>query len=174
MRADAGLRANVRLLGDLLGRVLVEQEGQEVLDLVERIRSLSRRAAPPASAPSRLRARGPHPARVARGRVRPSRRPGLGEAELAQGAEGVRVELVFTAHPTEATRRTVLQAHQRIAAHLREPQIQQSVKLRNPYVDPMNAIQVELLRAHRAGAGAARLPHLRLIAGIAAALRNTG
>ena len=42
MRADAGLRANVRLLGDLLGRVLVEQEGQEVLDLVERIRSLSR------------------------------------------------------------------------------------------------------------------------------------
>src|SRR5215207_452562 len=42
MRADARLRANVRLLGDLLGRVLVEQEGQEVLDLVERIRSLSR------------------------------------------------------------------------------------------------------------------------------------
>ncbi len=42
MRADAGLRANVRLLGDLLGRVLVEQEGQDVLDLVERVRALSR------------------------------------------------------------------------------------------------------------------------------------
>ena len=56
----------------------------------------------------------------------------------------------------------------------RQPQIQQSVKLRNPYVDPMNAIQVELLRAYRAGDEAARLPLLRSIAGIAAALRNTG
>ena len=47
----------------------------------------------------------------------------------------------------------------------RHPQIQQSVKLRNPYVDPMNAIQVELLRAYRAGDEAARLPLLRSIAG---------
>ena len=29
----------------------------------------------------------------------------------------------------------------------RHPVLQQSVRLRNPYVDPMNAIQVELLRA---------------------------
>ena len=43
-----------------------------------------------------------------------------------------------------------------------------------PYVDPMNAIQVELLRRHRAGDETARLPLLRSIAGIAAALRNTG
>ena len=33
----------------------------------------------------------------------------------------------------------------------RHPIVQRSVRLRNPYVDPMNAIQVELLRAHRAG-----------------------
>jgi phosphoenolpyruvate carboxylase len=46
--------------------------------------------------------------------------------------------------------------------------------LRNPYVDPMNAIQVELLRAHRAGDERALRPLLRSIAGIAAALRNTG
>lgn len=52
--------------------------------------------------------------------------------------------------------------------------IQRSVKLRNPYVDPMNAIQVELLRRYRAGDQAAEPPLLRSIAGIAAALRNTG
>jgi phosphoenolpyruvate carboxylase len=48
------------------------------------------------------------------------------------------------------------------------------VDLRNPYVDPMNALQVELLRRHRAGDETALLPLLRSIAGIAAALRNTG
>jgi phosphoenolpyruvate carboxylase len=56
----------------------------------------------------------------------------------------------------------------------RQPIVQQTIELRNPYVDPMNAIQVELLRRHRAGDVAARLPLLRSIAGIAAALRNTG
>lgn len=56
----------------------------------------------------------------------------------------------------------------------RQPIVQQTVDLRNPYVDPMNAIQVELLRRHRAGDETARLPLLRSIAGIAAALRNTG
>src|SRR6266852_156615 len=56
----------------------------------------------------------------------------------------------------------------------RHPVVQRSVRLRNPYVDPMNAIQVELLRRHRAGDTAAAPPLLRSIAGIAAALRNTG
>jgi phosphoenolpyruvate carboxylase len=56
----------------------------------------------------------------------------------------------------------------------RHPVLQRSVRLRNPYVDPMNAIQVELLAAHRAGDEAALRPLLRSIAGIAAALRNTG
>ena len=54
------------------------------------------------------------------------------------------------------------------------PVVQRSIRLRNPYVDPMNAIQVELLRAWRGGDEAARRPLLRSIAGIAAALRNTG
>jgi phosphoenolpyruvate carboxylase len=44
----------------------------------------------------------------------------------------------------------------------RQPVIQRSIRLRNPYVDPMNAIQ------------AALRPLLRSIAGIATALRNTG
>ncbi len=56
----------------------------------------------------------------------------------------------------------------------RQPVIQQSVRLRNPYVDPMNAIQVELMRRFRSGDESALRPLLRSIAGIAAALRNTG
>jgi phosphoenolpyruvate carboxylase len=56
----------------------------------------------------------------------------------------------------------------------RHPVVQRSVRLRNPYVDPMNAIQVELLRRYRAGDDAAVQPLLRSIAGIAAGLRNTG
>jgi phosphoenolpyruvate carboxylase len=56
----------------------------------------------------------------------------------------------------------------------RQPMLRRSIELRNPYVDPMNALQVELLRRHRAGDASAQLPLLRSIAGIAAALRNTG
>ena len=56
----------------------------------------------------------------------------------------------------------------------RQPMLRRSIDLRNPYVDPMNALQVELLRRHRAGDTSARLPLLRSITGIAAALRNTG
>ena len=62
----------------------------------------------------------------------------------------------------------------------RHPVLQRSIRLRNPYVDPMNAIQVELLRRHRDPAAtdderdAVRRPLLRSIAGIAAGLRNTG
>jgi phosphoenolpyruvate carboxylase len=58
--------------------------------------------------------------------------------------------------------------------------IQRSIQLRNPYVDPLNLIQVELLADYRAlgeddpaRPDAARLL-ARSIAGIAAALRNTG
>ncbi len=56
----------------------------------------------------------------------------------------------------------------------RQPILRRSIDLRNPYVDPMNAMQVELLRRHRSGDETAQLPLLRSIAGIAAALRNTG
>lgn len=56
----------------------------------------------------------------------------------------------------------------------RQPVLRRSIHLRNPYVDPMNAIQVELLRRFRGGDDDARLPLMRSIAGIATALRNTG
>jgi phosphoenolpyruvate carboxylase len=58
--------------------------------------------------------------------------------------------------------------------------LQRSIRLRNPHVDPMNAIQVELLRRYRDPGSdetdpeRVRAPLLRSIAGIAAALRNTG
>lgn len=42
--ADAPLRRDVRLLGDELGRVLVEQDGPELLEAVETVRRLSREA----------------------------------------------------------------------------------------------------------------------------------
>jgi phosphoenolpyruvate carboxylase len=56
----------------------------------------------------------------------------------------------------------------------RHPVLQRSIQLRNPYVDPMNAVQVELLGRHRAGDATVEAALLRSIAGIAAALRNTG
>jgi phosphoenolpyruvate carboxylase len=80
--------------------------------------------------------------------------------------------------------------HERAVAHVleivearrlldRHPVVQRSIELRNPYVDPMNAIQVSLLRRYRAAAteeerARVRRPLLRSITGIAAALRNTG
>jgi len=56
----------------------------------------------------------------------------------------------------------------------RHPVVQRSIRLRNPYVDPMNAIQVALLRHYRGGDVEVEPLLLRSIAGIAAALRNTG
>ena len=56
----------------------------------------------------------------------------------------------------------------------RQPVVQRSIRLRNTYVDPINAIQIELLRRFRAGDEDARVPLLRSISNIAAALRNTG
>ena len=51
-----------------------------------------------------------------------------------------------------------------------------SIRLRNPYVDPMSLIQVELLRRKRAGEESEELNYAlaATINGIAAGLRNTG
>jgi phosphoenolpyruvate carboxylase len=60
------------------------------------------------------------------------------------------------------------------------PVILRSIQLRNPYVDPLNLILFVLLAAYRelAGDDPARDDAARLlagsIAGVAAALRNTG
>ena len=65
----------------------------------------------------------------------------------------------------------IVEADELLARH---PVVQRSIGLRNPYVDPINAIQVSLLRRYRAGDEDAAPPLLRSIAGIAAGLRNTG
>lgn len=158
MSADSALRANVRLLGDLLGRVLVEQEGKELLDDEERIRALARDARAGGSREAlgdavaalglerqaavqrtfalffqlvniaeqhhRIRRRREYGAegRVPRESLADAfaqlDRGGADEAALQAAGARLRVELVLTAHPTEATRRTVLEAHRRVAALL--------------------------------------------------------
>ncbi len=62
-----------------------------------------------------------------------------------------------------------------------EPVLQRAIRLRNPYVDPLNFIQIELLKRLRALPEDAQAPRAELldamvvtINGIAAGLRNTG
>lgn len=52
--------------------------------------------------------------------------------------------------------------------------LQRSIALRNPYVDPMSFLQVELMQRKRAGAPNCERPLLLTLGGIAAGLRNTG
>jgi phosphoenolpyruvate carboxylase len=56
----------------------------------------------------------------------------------------------------------------------RNPTLKRSIQLRNPYVDPLNLIQVELVRRKRAGHEDATRPLLLTVNGIAAGMRNTG
>jgi phosphoenolpyruvate carboxylase len=56
----------------------------------------------------------------------------------------------------------------------RNPTLARSIQLRNPYVDPLNLIQVELVRRKRAGDPQAARPLLLTVNGIAAGMRNTG
>jgi phosphoenolpyruvate carboxylase len=56
----------------------------------------------------------------------------------------------------------------------RNPTLKRSIQLRNPYVDPLNLIQVELVRRKRAGQKDAARPLLLTVNGIAAGMRNTG
>ena len=145
--AQAGLRRDIRELGVLLGRTLVRQEGQELLDQVERIRQLIRSdrdsaaallaEVEPIEAIKLVRAFTTyfHLANVAeqvhRGRelagIRARDGSWLSQAvdriaaaeippsEVAAEVERLAVRPVFTAHPTEAARRTVLYKLRQIA-----------------------------------------------------------
>jgi phosphoenolpyruvate carboxylase len=145
---DAAMRRDIRRVVGLLGETLVRQEGQEVLDLVERVRSGSRedRSATAAwldgidveSATRLVRAFVAYfhlanvTEQVHRGRALQLARfrggwltraveaiaaAGLPAPELQQVAAKMAVRLVFTAHPTEAARRTTL-SHLRAVAEL--------------------------------------------------------
>jgi phosphoenolpyruvate carboxylase len=77
----------------------------------------------------------------------------------------------------ERTRRLVLEIRRSDELLDREPVIQRSIRLRNPYVDPMSLLQVDLLRRWRATGGEdAELEQaiFTTIKGIARGLQNTG
>lgn len=163
MANDAPLHKDIRILGDLLGEVLVEQCGVEVLDQVEQIRNAAKmfRADPTdatresltqavTQVPESLRndtihafavyfqlvnlAEQNHRLRrhrdydrarhVQRGTFREAmstlRDRGLSAQEVEGLLNEVGIELVLTAHPTEALRRTVLDKHNTISAYLEQ------------------------------------------------------
>jgi phosphoenolpyruvate carboxylase len=81
----------------------------------------------------------------------------------------------------ERTRQAVLAVTQHTELMEAEPVVQRSIHLRNPYVDPLNYLQVEMLRRLRAlsdpdGPAAQALREVLVVTinGIAAGLRNTG
>ena len=71
---------------------------------------------------------------------------------------------------------TLLQITEQTRLLERNAPLEQSIRLRNPYVDPMSLMQLELLRRKRAGeqSDALNTALAATINGIAAGLRNTG
>jgi phosphoenolpyruvate carboxylase len=76
----------------------------------------------------------------------------------------------------ERTRRMLLVVKQQERLLEKNPVLSRSIRLRNPYVDPMSLIQVDLLRRKRAGNSTEELNYAlgATINGIAAGLHNTG
>jgi phosphoenolpyruvate carboxylase len=76
----------------------------------------------------------------------------------------------------ERTRQAVLRVTGQSRLLEKNPVLSRSIQLRNPYVDAMSLIQVELLRRKRAGENAPELNDAlaATINGISAGLRNTG
>ncbi len=76
----------------------------------------------------------------------------------------------------ERTRQHLLRIEQQDELLAENPLLRRSIRNRFPYMDPLNHLQVELLRRHRAGENDERVRrgiHLS-INGIAAGLRNSG
>ena len=149
---DAELRAAIRRLGDLLGQTLARQHGPELLEQVEAIRALGKQGADvsellaavdPAQAIKLVRAFTAYfnlantAEQVHRGRelaaTRAAEGSWLGQAvdriqaaglagSAADAVTHLSVRPVFTAHPTEAARRTVLAKLRKVAELLEAPQ----------------------------------------------------
>jgi phosphoenolpyruvate carboxylase len=160
---DLPLRDDVSVLGQMLGEVLVEQHGSELLDQVETVRraSILRREGDPGSAAMleqtlaslptarlslivkafssylRLTNLAERVHRIRRRRaylVQPGlpqrgsldevigdlKNRGVPGSALVQALDGLLVQPVFTAHPTEATRRSILQKEYSIIHRLVE------------------------------------------------------
>jgi phosphoenolpyruvate carboxylase len=97
-------------------------------------------------------------------------------ADLVSDA-GLR-DRVFTvlSQEFERTRAQILAVKQQRELLEKNPVLARSVRLRNPYVDPLSLIQVDLLRRKRAGAADKSLDYAigATMNGIAAGLHNTG
>ena len=164
-KQDEPLRKNIRLLGNLLGQVIEEQEGRRLFELEEQIRLTSKqlrqrfdpsdqltlqrlvRAMNPADMARIVRAFAAYfqltntaeqHYRIQRQRKYLSEHPaggypgspqhtfeklkklGVAEEEIANLFSRLAIIPVFTAHPTEATRRTILEKHSRIWKLLEE------------------------------------------------------
>jgi phosphoenolpyruvate carboxylase len=149
---DQGLRRDIRALGTLLGETLVRQEGHELLELVEQVRTLMRTDKDAAAgvlavldtvnATRLVRAFTTYfylvnvAEQVHRGRELAAMRlrhgtwlqqaidriqaAGHTAGEVAADLRQLNLRPVFTAHPTEAARRTVLTKIRRIASLLDE------------------------------------------------------
>ncbi|MFL6333710.1 MAG: phosphoenolpyruvate carboxylase [Pyrinomonadaceae bacterium] len=93
------------------------------------------------------------------------------------GDESLR-ERVFAmiAEEFERTRRHILRVSGQTRLLERNPVLARSIALRNPYVDPMSLVQIELLRRKRAGHESEELDYAlaATMNGISAGLRNTG
>ena len=97
-------------------------------------------------------------------------------AELVEDA-GLRDRMFpLIAAEFHRTREAVLRITNQTELLESNPVLSRSIRLRNPYVDPMSLIQVELLRRKRAGENTAELNDAlaATINGISAGLRNTG
>ncbi|HEV7893547.1 MAG TPA: phosphoenolpyruvate carboxylase [Pyrinomonadaceae bacterium] len=110
---------------------------------------------------------------------------GLAKADLSiarryaslVGDERVRGRVFgMIAEEFERTRRAVLRVSRQTQLLERNPVLAHSIELRNPYVDPMSLVQIELLRRKRAGDDSEELDYAlaATINGISAGLRNTG
>jgi phosphoenolpyruvate carboxylase len=94
---------------------------------------------------------------------------------MRETAVGARVVAVLD-EELDRTRRMVLEVCELPALLADDPVLEQSIALRNPYVDPMSLAQIELLARSRALPPSDELEGALAgtIAGIAAGLRNTG
>jgi phosphoenolpyruvate carboxylase len=76
----------------------------------------------------------------------------------------------------QATHDGLLQATQQDRLLDRHPALEASIRLRLPYIEPLNLLQIELMKRHRAGERDPRVGEgiLLSINAIATALRNSG
>jgi len=194
---DLPLRADVSLLGSLVGEMLVDQHGQDLLDRVERVRKASIRQREGNPGDSGLEdalagmepkqavlliqafatylravnlAEKVHRIRRRRAYLRAGasdqqgsleavlaelKAAGVDQATVAGAIDNLRLQPVFTAHPTEATRRTIQEKEYDIVLRL--------VERLNPELTPREEeLALERIRADLTSSWQTRLvPHSR-------------